>query len=93
MPAIDPIILEVSDCEDISRLNTRTHPSSSFATFSAMFIASEVFPILGLPAITINSSGFRPWVTPSIALKPEEMPIKSPVFFDKSSSLSSVSFT
>ena len=90
MPAIEANILEVRDSDDISKLKTNTQPSSSYATFSAIFIAKDVLPILGLPAITIRSSFCNPWVTPSTALKPEEMPINSPCFFDNSSSLSNV---
>ena len=55
-----------------------------------MFIASEVLPILGLPAITIRSSSCSPCVTPSMALNPEDEPISSPCFLESSSSLSRV---
>jgi len=41
----------------ISRLNTPTGNFRSKATCSAMFIANEVFPMLGRAAITIISPG------------------------------------
>ena len=42
----------------------------STATFLAIDIAKEVFPVLPCPAITITSEGFSPLVTTSIAEKP-----------------------
>ena len=42
--------------KDIFSMMRQIGKPTFFATFSAIFIANEVFPILGLPAITIKSS-------------------------------------
>ena len=58
-----------SDSFDISRLKTATaRRSFAFArtaTFSAMFIANEVFPIEGRPAMTTKSDFWKPAVISS----------------------------
>ena len=51
----DDIMRMTSDSAVISRLNTPTGSFRFTATFSAMFIASDVLPMLGRAAITIIS--------------------------------------
>ena len=50
-------ILVVKASPGISKLNIKTAPSLSLPnkTFSAIFMASDVLPMLGLPATTTRS--------------------------------------
>ena len=67
-----------SDSEVISRLNTPTGSFKSIATCSAMFIASEVFPIDGRAAMTTISPAWKPLVILSRSVKPVPTPVRTP---------------
>ena len=87
---LDLALISTGDIFGVSSIKISS--SLSFADCIAIFshCANEVFPILGLPAITIKSSSCSPCVIPSTALKPDDRPINSPCFFASSSSLSKV---
>ena len=78
-------IRSTRDSAVISRLKTPTGSFCSMATCSAMFIASEVFPMLGRAAMTIISPPCRPVVILSSSMKPVEMPVSIPWCLWKSS--------
>ena len=59
-----------SDSEVISRLNTPTGSFCSIATCSAIFMASDVLPMLGRAAITTISPPCKPLVILSRSVKP-----------------------
>ena len=73
-------ILVASCSFDISRLKVTTSFSARLATFVAIFIANEVFPIPGRAAMIIRSDLLRPDVMESSKVKP----VLAPTYFSLS---------
>ena len=69
---------KTSDSEVISRLKTPTGSRCSMATCSAIFMARDVFPTLGLAAITTISPPCNPLVILSRSVKPVPTPVSIP---------------
>ena len=77
-----------SSVSDISSENSATGTPWSIAAFSAMLVASVLFPIAGRAATTIRLPGWKPPVSWSRSLKPDGTPVSPTSLRESSSSLS-----